>query len=197
MGNSKKVRTTRRVKKQAPTTIPELKRSFDALEREVDTILASGSGSSAARVKRFQEAWRRIFGRPVDATAAEAYLAVKSRRAPKKTRKVQRGGMAPVDFQTRPGVDGSYGSFLPYVSQGLRFYDTINQEGMFKDCGVKDSSPNVPADMGSNKATLSGGGARPFPATVPATFAQDFQDAWLGRSTGASPAADQTKLSYL
>jgi hypothetical protein len=195
MSPSKKAnRTTRRVKKHAPTTLPELKRSFDALEREVDTILG---GAPGGRVKRFQEAWRRIFGRPVDAAAAEAYLAVKARRAPKKTRKVQRGGMAPVDFTTRPGVDGSYGSFLPYVSQGLRFYDTINQEGMFKDCGIKDSTPAVPADMGSNKAILSGGGARPFPATVPATFTQDFQDAWLGRPTGASPAADQTKLAYL
>ena len=74
-----------RKKKIVATTIPELKRSFDALEGEVQSIIRS-TAAPAARVKKFQAAWRRIFGRPVEASAAAAYLQVKSRKAHKKTR---------------------------------------------------------------------------------------------------------------
>lgn len=193
------------------TTIPELKQSFDALERKVVEILRAG-GDQKQRVRKFQEAWRSIFGRPVEASAAEAYLQVKARTLPKvgaKTRKSQRGGAsalagAPVDFQTRPGVDGVHGSFLPYLTKGLDFYNTINQHGMFKGCGTEDITPQVPASLGSNKV---GGGllsdaafvatTRPVAASSPPSLFNDIQTAWQGRSLGASPAPDQNPLKYV
>jgi len=192
-----------RKRKVVAMTIPELKRSFDAVEEKVAEILKSG-GTPAQRVKKFQVEWRKIFGRPVDAKAAEAYLQVKSRKgakAFKKTRKAgrhQKGGAAgtlagaPLDYQTRPGIDGVHGSFPQYVSQGMSFYNTINQEGMFKDCGTQDITPKVPVDLGSNKV---GGGM--LTSTSPSTFLQDLQDNWLGKTLGQSPAADQTQLKYM
>lgn len=204
--NSRRANGTRKRRVQ-PMTIPEIKRSFDELERGVEEILAAPT-TQKQKVKKFQEVWRTIFGRPVDTAAAEAYLAVKARRAPKKTRKAQRGGMAPLDYQMRPGVDGPHGSFLPYVSQGLSFYNTINQDSMFKGCGTEDITPKIPADMGSNKVgggaaaaapanILEAFGARTIAATSPPSAAQDFQDAWLGRPTGASPSPDQGTLKYM
>lgn len=193
------------------TTIPELKRSFDTLEKDVSAILRD-TLSQPQRVKRFQEVWRRIFGRPVDASAASAYLAVKARRVGGKTRKggKQNGGAAaaalagaPLDFQTRPGVDGAYGSFNQYITNGFGFYNTINQNAMSKECGMVDITPRVPAELGSNKVgggmigdALAAIGTRPATAAAPPSFTQDLQDMWSGRPVGQSPAAEQTRLAY-
>lgn len=200
-----------RKRRVVAVTIPELKHSFDALEHDVTRILHS-KGDQKAKVRQFQESWRRIFGRPVEAVAAQAYLQVKARNLPRmgaKTRK-QRGGAggalagAPLDFQTRPGVDGVYGNFNQYVNQGLSFYNTINQQGMFKDCGTADITPKIPADLGSNKV---GGGmlsdaafvamTRPVEAQSPPGVLNDIQTTLQGRMLGASPAPDQNKLHYI
>jgi hypothetical protein len=197
-------------------TIPELKSSFDAIERKTAEILRSDA-PKPAKIRRFQEAWRGIFGRPVEASAAEAYLSVKAHSLPRKEKgaagkgktKKQRGGAAPIagaplDFQTRPGVDGTYGSFLPYVARGFGFYDTVNQQGLFKGCGTENSTPAVAADMGSNKV---GGGlvgdamsaimSRPFQAASPPSLMNDIQTAMQGRDLGPSPMPDQNKLHLL
>jgi hypothetical protein len=199
-------------------SIPELKEAFDAVERKTAEILRSDA-PKPTKVRRFQEAWRNIFGRPVEASAAEAYLAVKAHSLPrtvgkgsarKKTRK-QHGGAtgaplagAPLDFQTRPGVDGTHGTFLPYVARGFGFYDTVNQQGLFKGCGTENSTPAVAADMGSNKVgggligdALSALTSRPFEASSPPSIANDIQTAMQGRELGASPLPDQNKLRLL
>lgn len=201
----------------AATTIPELKRSFDALEGEVAEILKSVPPRQ--QVKRFQEVWRRIFGRPVDAAAAEAYLKVKAKRggATRRSKKQGGGGMAlagaPLDFQTRPGVDGVYGSFPQYVSQGLSFYNTVNQQGLFKGCGTENITPKIAADMGSNQAgggaaaarkKQEGGGvltdlfsAKFVGSETPPSFVQDLKTMWEGRDVGASPSPDQNRLRFV
>jgi hypothetical protein len=211
-------RTTRKRSTRARAiTIPELKESFDAVERKTAEILRSDA-SKQVKVRRFQEAWRSIFGRPVDASAAEAYLAVKSHSLPKRekgqTRKQgrkQRGGAAgaplagaPVDFQTRPGVDGSYGNFLPYVARGFGFYDTVNQQGLFKGCGTENITPAVAADMGSNKVgggmiadALSAFGSRPIEASSPPSILSDIQTSMQGRELGQSPLPDQNRLRLM
>jgi hypothetical protein len=210
--------TRKRSTRARAITIPELKESFDAVERKTAEILRSDAPKQV-KVRRFQEAWRSIFGRPVEASAAEAYLAVKSHTLPKRekgqqTRKQgrkQRGGAvaaplagAPVDFQTRPGVDGTYGSFLPYVARGFGFYDTVNQQGLFKGCGTENITPAVAADMGSNKVgggimadALSVLGSRPVEGSSPPTLLHDLQTAMHGRELGQSPFPDQTRLRLM
>lgn len=199
-------------------TIPELKRAFDAVEREVDQILKSGAPMNT-QVRKFQESWRKIFGRPVETAAAEAYLLVKSRKGhgqKNKTRKAQKGGAAPlagapVDFQTRPGIDGAYGSFNQYLTTGLGFYDTINQQGLTKGCGTENITPNVPESLGSNqfqkgggKKAQDGGGwmsdlftSRVVTSSSPPSVMQDIRDSLAGYKLGQSPSPDQNQLKYV
>ena len=200
-------------KRSKPLSIPELKQAFDELDAGVREILKSGEPAEQ-QTKKFQKAWQSIFHRPVPKEAAESYLAIK-RSAPvappraNTTRKMKGGASAapiagaPLDYMTRPGVDGTYGSFPAYQSSGLAFYDKINQEGMFQECGVKDFTPKVPAGMGSNQA----GGAftdaarvalnRPFVSSVPPSVGQDVEDYFAGKTLGPSPDPSESKLKYM
>jgi hypothetical protein len=204
------------------TTIPELKSAFDDLEKHTAAILASGA-SPGARVKKFQEAWRSIFGRPVDAAAAEAYLQVKARHSAstrksgaRRTRKAQKGGAAmgpigaPLDTSATPGVYGQHGHFLPYLTKGLDFYDTVNQQGMFKGCGVQDITPTVPVSIQTNEVSQLGGGAvsnvldglrqltmAPIESSSPPSVAFTAQSYFQGRPLPPSPDPVQTKLNYM
>jgi hypothetical protein len=191
--------------------VPVLKHSFDVLEHEVAKILATNYNPKQ-RIRKFQEIWKNIFGhsRPIEASGAEAYLLAKSQKQSSgKSRKAQKGGSAvlsgsPVDFQTRPGVDGTHGSFPQYVSSGLSFYNTINQDQLNKGVKLDAFDPAVPQDMGSN---LFGGGiladaaflatTRPATSVSPPTLINDIQTALQGRPLGASPDASQNQLKYM
>ena len=204
-GNSRKRRAN-------PMNLPDLKHSFDNL-RKASSEIIRGTKDTKQKIRKFQSAWKALFHRPVEAMAAEAYLRVMERgHKPRhgRTRKAQKGGAAlsgaPLDFQTRPGVDGVHGSFPQYLTGGLSFYNTINQEGMFKGCGIQDITPSVPADLGSNKAQGGGGVlsdvyshmiSTPINPTVPPSFLQDAQTAWQGRPLGASPQPSQNQLRYI
>jgi hypothetical protein len=195
-----------RKRRAVATHIPQLKHSFDVLEHEVSQILKE-TENPKQRVKKFQEVWRKIFGRPVEAVAAEAYLQVKASSRKGKTRKSQKGGAAiagaPLDFQTRPGVDGVHGSFPQYLTSGLSFYNTINQDQLNKGVGLSAFEPAVPADMGSNQAggTLADAAfvvsTRPATAVSPPSVINDLQTWAQGRPLGQSPDASQNQLKYL
>jgi hypothetical protein len=149
--------------------------------------------------------------------AAEAYLSVVEKGESKRahTRRKQKGGMAPLDSQTRPGIDGVHGSYPQYLTGGLGFMDTVNKEGMFQGCGKVDTTPVVPVSIGTNKFGGGGGGppgtsvlttlgdalflgtTHPVSPTVPANPVQDLQDAWLGKNLGASPRPEQNPLKYI
>jgi hypothetical protein len=165
------------VKKQKGMTIPELKKAFDQIEQKVDTI---HQGTTAEKVKEFQKYWKSIFGREVSTSAAEAYLAVK--KSEKKTRKVKkmRGGAAPLDYQMRPGTPLSNSIYPVYVTSGLT---DINNPA----CGVKEFTPVIPQDMGSNHV---GGGS------IPPTVYQDLKTAYEGGRLPPSPAAETRTWNY-
>lgn len=177
-------------------SIPELKAAFDALEQETVRILREGSADT--QLKEFKTAWQRIFHRPVSTEAAEGYLAVK-RTAPRRnnTRKTQKGGAAlagaPLDYMTRPGLDGAYVSVPKYLAGGLDFYNTINQTALSKDCGVVDITPKVPLTIGSNEV-MKGGGAPPATGNPPSPF-NAAKLYWSGKPVGPSPdPSESTKL---
>jgi len=144
-------------------SIPEIKQAFDSLERETHRILQKGETVSS-QVKEFQKVFKSIFHHPVSTESAEGYLSVKrllaSKKGSRKTRKMKGGAAAlagaPLDSITQPGINGVHGSFPAYQSQGLAFYDTINKEGMYQECGIKDITPHIGSSMGSN-GTQSGG----------------------------------------
>lgn len=189
-----------------PLSIPELRTAFDAIDQEARRILREKT-SADKQVKEFQAVWKRIFHRPVSAEAAEGYLAVKrAGRTPRNGTRKQKGGAgplagAPLDYMTRPGVDGAYVSVPQYVSSGLTFYNTINQDALSKGCGVEDITPKIPVGMGSNEV-MKGGASdlsmalfRPAAATVPMNPIQAAQTYWMGKSlAGSSPDPSETKL---
>jgi len=209
-----KPRQTR--KKTIPhKTLVELKSVFDRIRKGAAVILRE-STNKKQRIKKFQALCKDLFEYPVEPMAAEAYLSVIERGDSRRgTRRKQKGGMAPPDFQTRPGIDGVHGSYPQYLTSGLGFMDTVNKEGMFQGCGKVDTTPVVPESIGSNKFS-GGGGAppgtsvlttlgdalflgttHPSPSTVPANPIQDMQDNWLGKNMGASPRPEQNPLKYI
>jgi len=149
-------------KTRSALTIPELKHAWDEIHKFTHDILKEGK-PAVQQIKDFQKCWKRIFHRPVSSDSAESYLNIMrlthSRRMGRKTRKMKGGAMslagAPLDSVTQPGVYGTHGSFPSYQSAGLGFYDSINKQGMFQECGVKDITPVIGSSMGSNQ---SGGG---------------------------------------
>ena len=203
-----------RKNRATPSTLPHLRMLFNQLRKSSAEIIRS-TPNTKDRIRKFKQVWKELFHHPVDPMAADAYLRIiekggKARlNKTRRLRQKQRGGSAPVDFQTRPGVDGVHGSFPQYLTGGLSFYDTINQQGMFKGCGVENSTPVVPHSIGSGGILSGGGGVltslsdaitvattRPDPSAVPATVVQDAVSAWQGQPLGASPQASSNPLPY-
>jgi hypothetical protein len=157
-------------------TIPKLRSSFEQL----DKIAMNFKGKDKdIQIKEFQAAWKSIFARDVSPKAIESYLAVKHAEPSTKrgTRRRSRGkqgggsaplGGAPLDYQTRPGIDGVHGQFPAYVSSGLSFYDSINQIGRFQQNG---------GDL------LSAMLYKPVDSSVPPNLIQQVKDVYTGVSS--------------
>lgn len=178
-------------------TIPQLRKAFEAVDGKTKEILAKHPINQDS-VSEFQKVWKSIFHKQIDAKTAESYLYIQSKSKKSSTRKKkgksQKGGVAPIDYMTRPGLDGSqgtiqgvHGTFLPYVSSGLSFYNDINNIAMDSECGKTDITPYISSDMGSNKV----GGRMVFPS-VPPSLGQDLEDSFMGRPLGSSPSVVDT-----
>lgn len=154
-------KTRKNNSKSKTLSIPELRKSFDHIDLWVENHLKKSRKRVKELVPAFQKEWKKTFHREVNAKAAEAYLSLKHRAAPRMTKK-QRGGSAaplagaPLDYTTRQGVYGVYGHFPQYVSSGLTFYNQINQDSLTAGCGVENITPKLPADMGSNQVQKGG-----------------------------------------
>jgi len=206
-------RHTRKKRAEGPvSTLVELKSIFDRVRKGASSII-KGTPEKKERIKKLQALLREQFHHPVQPMAAEAYLHVIEKSIGTKggtRRRKQKGGMAPLDFQTRLGIDGVHGSFPQYLTGGLSFYNTVNKEGMFQDCGRVDTTPSVPVSIGSNQAggagvsigtalsdAISLATTRPFTSTTPSSVGQDIQTLWQGRDLPPSPRADQNPLKYM
>jgi uncharacterized protein (UPF0335 family) len=180
-----------RKKKTKVMTIPQLRKAFETIEQKSKEIHS---------VREFQQVWKSVFHKTIDVKAAESYLSMKKKRSKtRKSKNKQSGGVAPLDYTVGPGVNGVHGNFLPYISSGFGFYNSINNIAMDSDCGKQDITPTLSSDMGSNKV-ISGGSLneilsqRYVASTVPPTPLQDFLDSARGVKLGASPDPLQTKF---
>jgi hypothetical protein len=161
---AKKQNKTRKVKKGL-MTIPQLRKAFDHIENYTTSLLKSTKDATERR-KAFQKEWKKVFHRDVDDKSANAYIEFEEKKVGKSkgTRKQkggQRGGAAiltgaPLDYSTRPGIDGIYGTFPAYVSSGLVFYNDINKEAPLAGCGTENTTPKVPISIGSNEVQKGG-----------------------------------------
>lgn len=196
----------RNTEKAKVLTIPQLRKAFESVNSETKKLLEKHPINDES-IASFKKLWKKSFGKVIDNQTAESYLRLQSKTSKGKrgkTHRKQKGGVAPVDYMLRPGLDGSqgtvqgvYGSFLPYVSSELGVHGNMtNNIAMDSDCGIVNTSPTVAFDMGSNKV---GGGfgdllqGRLIGSTVPSSILQDMQDVSLQRPLGASPDPTQTK----
>lgn len=187
-------------------TIPQLRKAFDHMESYTSSLFKKSMDSESRR-KSFMKEWRRVFHRPVDAKAADAYLKFEEKKYRKSTHtRKQRGGEsnlagAPLDYSTRPGIYGVYGEFPAYVDSGLDFYDKINIQAPTAGCGVENTTPKVPLSIGSNLVGQKGGkrkgkrnGTRKQRGGFPSIsdFAQAFSFRPITASVPTSPLYDLT-----
>jgi hypothetical protein len=198
------VGATRKKKVQPKAlTVPQLRKAFEKIDMETRKILAKHPIDDSS-ISEFQKTWKSTFHKEIDAGVAKSYLELNAKvRKHKGTRKEkrkgaqQKGGSAPVDYMLRPGLDGTHGNYLPYVSSGLGFYNSINNIAMDSDCGKVDVTPQISADMGSNQfhSGQQGmfGGQRMIQSSVPPSLLQDVQDSLLSRPLGSSPNVLNTK----
>jgi hypothetical protein len=183
---------------QKVLTIPMLRKAFEHIDMESRRIIRKHPINEES-ILEFQKLWKTTFGKSIDKKTAESYLVLQSKMKvnKKKTRKMK-GGSAPVDYMLRPGLDGTHGSYLPYVSKGLDFYGDINNIAMDSDCGKVNISPQITSSMGSNQVGAGLGEfmysltTRPIQSTTPPSVLQDLQDTTLGRELGASPKPIET-----
>jgi hypothetical protein len=198
-------------------TIPQLRRSFHAVESYLSKEVRGGKKRADELVTGFRKEWKKHFRRDLGVSAARSYVT----HMREKLVKGFRGGAyadplvgAPLDLTTRPGVYGQYGNFLDYVGKGF-----VNPEpGIKAECGTMDFTPVLPKDMGSNQAggkrnrktrkanrKQRGGlnpltGApyasefRPFVGQIPQTIQAAVQGSIKGMD--AVPSADPTATAF-
>jgi hypothetical protein len=196
--DQKKTRKTRkqisRTKKQI-LTIPQLRKAFQHMDKVVEDLRSKSKHSFSDVVLIYREEWNKTFKRDLSPADAASYLKFRYGLKSGKTRRSHmRGGAiplagAPLDYQTRAGVDGVYGNFPTYQTQGLdRYYGN----SMNSDCGKENLFPTD-----GSATSQAGGGSfdalfRPIMPTAPATT-YPFYPAMMtdpGKGTPPYPSSD-------
>ena len=165
MGKGGKTRKTRKVRSSI-LTIPELRKAFDHMDTVVESLRKVSKQSFSDAVIIYREEWRKTFKRDISPADASAYLKFRFNTKGAKTRRTKmRGGAplggAPLGYSMAPGVQGVYGNFPSYQTQGL---DRYYASAISSDCG-----------KGSQK-----GGLRFFESTNPATTAYKTEMTHMG-----------------
>jgi|UniRef100_A0A6C0BGK5 hypothetical protein len=163
-------------KEKGVYSIPQLRRSFEYIERSVDEKIHKKD--SRERITReLRNEWHKVFMKVLDKKSAEAFIddrmkrtiGSKGRRRTLRTRGGAAIAGAPLDYITRQGVylapglipdrlghlpltgdkPSDFGSYLEYVSKG--FSVGVPEPGQSYDPVPGQTSwPQVPAGMGSN-----------------------------------------------
>jgi len=169
-------KNTQHRKEKGVHSIPELRRSFEYIEKSVDDKIHRKD--SREKISRdLRKEWRSIFMKDLDKKSAEAFIDDRMKHTVGSTGRRQtrrtRGGAAiagaPLDYMTRQGVYlapgqipdkaghlpltgdklSDFGSYLRYVSKG--FSVGVPEPGQSYDPVPGQTSwPQVPAGMGSN-----------------------------------------------
>jgi hypothetical protein len=231
---------TKKVKgAKSALSIPELRRGFEHIEeysRRLVDQLVHKKITRAAAVADYAKEWRRVFHRALPAASAEASIdfamSAKPARPTRKGHK-QRGGMAPVGDvmggqqpgiyaaptlpgQVSPGGYTLHAQVPNYVESG--FDALMPRDSHQVLCGTENSTPQIPATLGSNSVSTMKGGSkpkglkrtrkqrggnaslalafRPLGATNPTSVGYDAQMAWKGGPAPASPDTTDPAFTY-
>lgn len=113
----------------------------------------------------------------------------------RQTHRRKRGGGglfgAPLSYTMTPGSTVNvYGHFPTEIAsdpQSIQDLDVYYRSALTQGCGTENSSPTLPADMGSNRVPAQAGGSasflnldRPFLAGTPPNIAQSAMASWSG-----------------
>jgi hypothetical protein len=116
----------------------------------------------------YKKRWKELFNKPLSSQSAHSFATyykdmrsnTQGSRGSRKNRRnhasrKQRGGAAPLEYVMSPGLNiQTYGRFPVEAGTdpaSVRNLDVYFRDSLTADCGVKDSSLQVPANMGSNQ----------------------------------------------
>lgn len=143
------------------TTISDIQNKL----KQFNTFAKSTSDTAAYKSK-----WKQLFDMPLSSQSANSFASYyrNMRSNTRRRSKKQQGGAlaaiqgAPLDYSMVPGLNiQAYGRFPIEAGtdpSSIRNLDVYFNDSLAQDCGVKDSSLHVPANMGSNQ--VGGGSAR-------------------------------------
>lgn len=213
-------------------TIPELREAFERIETFAKDLAMKGGAA-----RELVAEWKAVFGRKIDLPSAESYMSFIKEGPPRhnesvsvhvgknapskkgKTRKIRKmhGGAgpiagAPLDYQTRPGIDGPYGNFPPYVDGGFgvgvpaisqnyimnpRLEPTLDVgEGGNRPLqagGARKKSATAKRRLRGGRKTLRGG-SKFILSAAPTSALQDAVTAWRGQPLPVS--TDPTSTAF-
>ena len=190
---TRKTRTTAGKKTKAHIlTIPQLRKAFDHMDHVVESQRKVAKHSFSNAVIVYREEWRKTFKRDLSPADAAAYLKFRYGMKAEKTRRSKtRGGGAlagaPLDYTLRPGVQGVYGSFPSYQTEGLdRYYNSA----MTADCGKANGFPTDGSGASQKGGGILGSDLRMFAGSSPAFVGTRAEMGMMG--TTPYPPADPT-----
>lgn len=189
---TRKSRTSKKTKASI-LTIPQLRKAFDHMDHVVESQRKVAKHSFSNAVIAYREEWQKTFKRDLSPADAAAYLKFRYGMKAAKTRRTKtRGGSiglagAPLDYSLRAGVNGVYGSFPSYQTQGLdRYYNSA----ISADCGKPNGFPTDGSAASQQGGGLISGDLRLFAGSSPAAFGTRSEMGMMGVTT--SPSSDAT-----
>jgi hypothetical protein len=221
---SRKTLKHRTKKEKGVFSIPELRRSFEHIEKFVNQKISSRESKDQI-VKDLKKEWSHTFFKELDTKSAEAYVSDRmSKKHTSRHRTLRKTGGAaaiagaPLDYTTRAGIylapgqiptsaghlplsDGSksnFGSYVQYVDKG--FWNPEPGQSYDPIPGQTRFPTSVPAGMGSN-AVQKGGKrksrkVRRGGALMPATISQAFMRPVSSSSSPPSILQDYQDMWY-
>ena len=169
-----KTRKATKKTKTAILTIPQLRKAFEHMDHLVESQRKAAKHSFSNVVILYRDEWRKVFKRDLSPADAATYLKFRYGIQSSTTRRAKtRGGSmplagAPLDYSLRSGVQGVYGNFPTYQTEGLDRYYT---SAITADCGKPNGFPTD-----GSAASQAGGGfldsLRFAPASAPPSMLQ-------------------------
>ena len=154
-------------------SIPELRRSFEHIERFVDDKIHKKESSDKI-TRDLRKEWTHVFMKELDKKSAEAFIGDRMKHTgSRRTTRRQGGGAAiagaPLDYSTRAGVylapesipdkaghlplsggaPSNFGSYIGYVDKGFQVSVPMSAQS-FDPVKGQTTWPQVPVGMGSN-----------------------------------------------
>ena len=189
-------RTTRRAS-TGTVTVEGLQASFESIDRKIRELIERGKTDSSV-METLRRAWGEHFHMSLSPAALRGLLHHYRATSKRRTRKAQRGGMAPIDHTMGQGTTSVvYGSFpveMGKTPQVLRAFDLdrFYESPISRSCNSTGGF-DAPRQTGGSQQQIGGGILDAFlnghmPASVPRNTIETTISAIQGRTIADAPA---------